>query len=145
MLSYLDTQLAKRLRGQQRTHLSDDRSVKTTDHDLVSFPQNTVRQYDIDSRTQTFDDLHLKNRTLKFRQIHQAVAHPLLREVDKEHDHVWYTLPSHGRRGHDGDVAREVLVLVVEHSVETLLGERNDDLLRHVLELALHGTLLLLE
>lgn len=139
---YLDTEFAKGLRRKQRTDLGHNRSIETADHDLVAFVEDTIRQDHVDCRTKTFDDLDLKHSTLELREVHQPIAHALLGKVDEEHDHVGHTLSRNRRGRDDGDITREVLVVVVEAGVQTLLGEGNDDLLGHVLELALDGPLL---
>lgn len=125
--------------------MSNDRAVQTADHDLLALAQDTVGQDDIDCRPKTLDDLDLQNRTLEFGEVHQPVAHALLRQVDEKHDHVRHTLPGHRGGRDDGDVPSEALVLVVEDGIKTLLSKRDDDLLSHVLELALHSARLLRE
>ncbi len=139
---YLDTEFTKGLGRKQRTDLGHDRSIETADHNLVAFVEDTIRQNHIDCRTKTFDDLDFKYCTLELRQVHQPVAHALLGEVDEEHDHVGHTLASDSRGRDNGDVTCEVLVVVVEDGIQTLFGEGDDDLLGHVLELALDGPLL---
>lgn len=122
-ITNFDTKFAKRLRRQQCTNLCDDGSVQPTNHDFVSFSQDTIRQDDIDSRSQAFDDLDLEHRALELREVHQAVTHALLREVNEQHDHVGNTFASDSRCGHEGDVAGEALVVVVKDRVQTLFSK----------------------
>jgi hypothetical protein len=109
--------------------LRDDRSVKTADDNPVAFVQDTVRKYDINGRTQSLDNLDFEHCALELRQIHQAVAHTLLREIHKQHDHIRHTFSCDGGRRDDGDIACEALVLVVEYGIQTLLGEGHNSLL----------------
>lgn len=100
-MSDLDTKLAKGLWRQQRANLCDNWSVQPTNHDLVSLPQITIRQDDIDGRPETLDDLDLEHRALELREVHQAVTHALLREVDEQHDHVRDALASNSGCGYE--------------------------------------------
>lgn len=140
---YLDAQLLHRLRRQQCSDLRDDGAIETTENDLVALVEVAVDEDDIDRRTETLDDLDLEDGALERRDVHEVVGHALLGELDEEHEQVGYTL-ARVRRGRDErDVFRKVLVVVVRHGVETLLGEGDDGLVEALLELALDGALLL--
>jgi len=135
--TYLDTELPKWLWREQSTDLCDDWPVQTTNDDPVSFSQNAVRQHDIDRRSKTLDDLDLQNRALQLGQIHQPVAHPLLSEVDQQHDHIGDALAGVRRRWHQRDVLGKALVLIIQNGIETLLGKGKDSVLDPMLELPL--------
>ena len=98
---------------------------------------DTVRQNNVDSRSETLNDLDLEDGTLEFGQVHQSLAHTLLGQLDQEHDHVRDTLSGDGRGRHQRDVSTKVLVLVVQNSVETLFSESQLGGLKTVLKLSL--------
>lgn len=117
--------------------MCDDWPVQTTNDDLVSLSQDTIRQHDIDRRSKTLDDFDLQNRALQLGQVHQPVAHPLLSEVDQQHDHVGDTLARVRRRWHQRDILGETLVLVIQDGIEALFGKCKDGVLDPMLELSL--------
>ena len=125
------------MRRQQRTDLSRDGSVETADDDPISLVKDSVREDDVDCRSQSLDDLDLEHGALEGREVHEALGHALLGELDDEHEHVGHALARVGRRRDERDDLGEVLVLVVRQRVESLLGEREDRLVEAVLELAL--------
>lgn len=135
--THLDSHLSQRLRRQKRSNVGVDRPVQTTHDNPVTLTKVTVRQDDVDSRTETLDDLDLENRAFELRDVHEALSHPLLGQVDEQHDHVGNTLASDGRRRDERDVSTEVPVLVVEARVHTLLSESEDGLFDSVGKLAL--------
>jgi hypothetical protein len=142
---YLDTKLTQRLWRQKSTDLRNDRPVETADDDLITLTKIAVDKDDVDGRAETFNNLDLENSALERRDVHQALVHALLREVDEEHDHVRNTLASNGGRRNEGHVLCEVLVFIVEDGVEALLCERRNGALESVLELTLDGLLLLFQ
>lgn len=105
--------------------------------------ENTVGQNNIDGSAETFDDLDFKNRTLQLGEVHQLVAHALLSEIDEEHDHVRGTFSGNGGGWDEGNIASEVLVVIVRHGVETLFGESELSFLQPILKFPLHSALLL--
>lgn len=136
--THLDTELTKWLRCQQSTDLRDNWAVETANNNLVAFVQDAIRQHDINGRTKTLNNLDLKHSTLKFRQVHKAVTHALLGQVDEKHDHVRYTFTSDCRRWYERDVAREILVLVVQDCIQTLFCKGKNRLLTPIFEFSLH-------
>lgn len=141
--AYLDPHFPQWLGCEQCTDLSDNGAVKTTDHNPISFSQDTVRKNNIDSCAQSLDDLDFENCTLELRQVHQAVAHSLLSKVDQQHDHIRHTLSCDSRCRDEGHVPCEVLIFVVQTSIQPFFGE-GDDCLRHtIFEFALNGSTLL--
>lgn len=125
------------MRCQKSSNLRDNRAIKTANHNLVSLAENAVGKNDIDGRSQALDDLDFKHRTFELRKIHEAVAHALLGQIDEQHDHVRDTFTGDSRRRDNGHIARKVLVVVVQHGVETFLSEGEDDLGNAVFKLAL--------
>ena len=142
---YLDTKFAKGLRREQSPDLRDDGAIQTANHYSVAFMQNTIGEDDVNGGTETLDNLYFQHRTLELRKVHESLAHTLLREVDQKHDHIGNTFSSNGGRRDQGNITSEVLVLVVQNGIETLLGEGDSRLLTTIFEFALHGTLLLRE
>jgi hypothetical protein len=138
----LDTKLLHRLRSEQSPDLGGDGAVKTADDNLVSLMQDSVRQNDINRRSETLDDLDLKHRALEGGEVHETLDHTLLGELDDEHEHVGHSLSGVGRGGNERDDATEVLVLVVGERIESLLGEGDDGVLQTLLILALNGGVL---
>lgn len=105
---------------------------------------DTIRQNDVDGCSKTLDDLDLEDGTFELGQVHEPLAHTLLRQLNEQHDHVWDTLSSDGGGGHKRDVSTKVLVLIVQNRVETLFGESQLSGLETVLELPLRVLALLL-
>lgn len=105
--------------------------------------QDAVGQDYIYCGAEAFNDLDLEHCTLELRQVHEAVAHALLSEVHEQQDHVGYALASDSRRWHQRDIPCEIFVLVVEHRIESLLGESQNSLLHSVFEFTLDGVFLL--
>jgi hypothetical protein len=125
--------------------LSHDRSIETTNDDLVSFAKDAIGKHNINCSSKPLNYLDLKHRAFELRQIHQAITHALLSEVDEEHDHVGNTLSCNGRSGNKRHVAAQVLVIVVEAGVQSFFSEGDDSLRHSVFKLALHGSILLRE
>jgi hypothetical protein len=125
--------------------LCHDRTVETADNDRVSFVENTVGKDDIDGCSETLDDLDLEDGTLESGDVHEALSHALLSELDDEHQHVGNTLTGVSRCRDERDVLREVLVLVVRKGVESLLGEGEDRVGETLFVFVLDGLLLLRE
>ena len=125
--------------------MSHDSSIETTNDDLVTFVENTVRKDNIDCGSETFDNLDFENSTFESRDVHQTFGHSLLSELDDKHEHVGNTFSSVSRCRDEGDVLCEVLVVVVRDSVETLLGESDDRVLETLLEFSLNCSVLLSE
>lgn len=132
----LDAKLLHRLRRQQRTNLSRNGSVESADDDPISLVEDSVRQDDVDGRSQSLDDLDLEHGALESREVHEALRHALLSELDDEHEHVGDSLASVGRSRDERDNLGKVLVLVVGERVESLLGERENRLVEALLVLA---------
>jgi hypothetical protein len=131
------------LRRQECSNLRYDRSVQAADDNRVSLVQDTVRKDDIDRCSETLDNLDLEDGTFERRDVHEALGHALLGELDDEHEHVGHTLTGVSGSRDERDVLGEVLVLVVRQSVETLLGEGDDCVGETLLVLVLDGLLLL--
>ena len=134
---HLDAKLLHRLGREERADLGRDRAVESADDDAVALAQNAVREHDVDRGAEALDDLDLEHGALEGREVHEALGHALLGELDDEHEHVGHALARVGRRRDERDDLGEVLVLVVRQRVESLLGEREDRLVEAVLELAL--------
>lgn len=81
--TYLHAEFPKGLWCKECANLSNNCTIESAEYNLVTFMKDTVREDDIDGCTQTFDDLDLQNRAFHLRQVHQAIAHPLLSQVHK--------------------------------------------------------------
>lgn len=116
--------------------MSRDGSVETADDDPISLVKDSVREDDVDCRSQSLDDLDLEHSALERREVHETLRHPLLSELDDEHEHVGDSLSGVRRRRDQRDDLGKVLVLVVGERVESLLGERENRLVEALLVLA---------
>lgn len=139
----LDTQLTEGLRGEQGSDVRTYRTVKTAEHNPVSFSEDTVREDNINGCSETLNLLDFENGTLERGKVHELSNHALLGKLGKELKQVGNTLASVSRSRHKRDVLGLVLVFGKENSVETLLGKGEDGLLETVAELVL-GSLRLL-
>ena len=74
----------------------------------------------------------------QFREVHQPLTHPLLCQVDEQHNHIWHTFASDSRSRHQRDITSEVLVVIVQDGVETLFSECDNRALHSRCELALN-------
>lgn len=133
------------MRSEQRSHIRDDWPVETTEHDAISLTHDTVGEHNIDGCTETFNDLDLENGALELRKVHETLRHSRLGELDEEQKKVGDTLAGVGRCGHERDGTSEVLVLVKQLSVETLLGKGELGVCETLGELALGAARLLVE
>lgn len=144
-ITNLDTHLAERLRGEECSDVGKDGSIKPADDYPISLTEVTVGEDDVNCRSETLNDLDLENGALELGDVHETLAHALLRKVNEELDHIRNTLARDGRRRDERDVATEVFVVVVEARVHTLLGEGEDSLLEAIGKLALDLVRLLRE
>ncbi|EPE03432.1 hypothetical protein F503_07735 [Ophiostoma piceae UAMH 11346] len=135
-------QLAQRRRRQQRTNVCLDDTLDTAQDNAVALAQDTVGQDDVDGHAETLNGLDLQHGGLHLGQVHERVGHALLGQLHEQLQHVGDTLAGVGRRGHQRDVARHVLVLVEELGVEALLGERDLGGLETLGKLVLHAAVL---
>ena len=123
--------------------MRNNRTVQTADNNLVAFVQDTVGKHNVQCCTETFDDLDFEDRAFEFGDVHELSSHPLLRQFDDQHEHIWNTFPSESGCRNERDVPCEVCVLVVRYGIERLLGESQDCLAETLSELILHGFALL--
>lgn len=144
-ITNLDTHLAERLRGEECSDVGKDGSIKPADDYPISLTEVTVGEDDVNCRSETLNDLDLENGALELGDVHETLAHALLRKVNEKLDHIRNTLARDGRRRDERDVATEVFVVVVEARVHTLLGEGEDSLLEAIGKLALDLVRLLRE
>lgn len=144
-ITNLDTHLAERLRGEECSDVGKDGSIKPADDYPISLTEVTVGEDDVNCRSETLNDLDLENGALELGDVHETLAHALLRKVNEKLDHIRNTLARDGRRRDERDVATEVFVVVVEARVHTLLGEGEDSLLEAISKLALDLVRLLRE
>ena len=131
----LDSDLAQRLWGEQRSDLGDDWSVQTAHDNGVAFLDLAVDEDDVDGGPETLDLLDLQDGALQVRHEHELLDHECLGHLDEDLHQVRDTLARDGGRRHDVDKLPGVLVLPVEGDVETLLVELQGHLRHPLLEL----------
>ena len=90
--AHLDTHLLHWLWREQRSHLRYDWSIQSADNNFVALVQDTIGEHNVQRCPEPFDNLDLKHSALELRDVHELLAHALLREFDDEHEHVWDTL-----------------------------------------------------
>lgn len=95
-ITNLDTHLAERLRGEECSDVGKDGSIKPADDYPVSLTEVTVGEDDINCRSETLNDLDLENGALELGDVHETLAHALLRKVNEELDHIRNTLARDG-------------------------------------------------
>jgi hypothetical protein len=129
----------------QCSNVGDNWSIKTTEHDAISLTHDTVGKHNIDSCTETFNNLDFKNGALELGEVHETLGHSRLSKLDEKKQQIRDTLAGVGRGGNERDGTTEIFVLIEKLGVETLFGECKFGVGKTLGELALGTTGLLVQ